>query len=200
MPELTKEQLYIILGVIGILLLGCIIGVYKQKTIVTQPSPIASTLSDVAQKKPLNRTKTSILVHISGAVEKPGVYRMNIGDRWIDLINMAQARSGADLDNVNLSKALADGDRIVIPDKVTERANIAYNSAQDQSQVSPDKVNINTADEKALDALPGIGLTTAKKIIEYRKNNRFYSIDDLKNVKGISAKKFDALKDLITVY
>lgn len=199
MPELTKEQLYIILGVIGILLLGCIVGVYKQKAIITQPSPIASTQQEFAHKKPLEQGKRTIMVHISGAVVNPGVYKMYIGDRLIDLIELAEAKTGADLDNVNLSKGLSDGDRIVLPSKFSERPAIGSDT-QGQAQTSLEKVNINTADEKALDALPGIGLTTAKRIIDYRKNSRFYSVDDLKNVKGISAKKFDALKDLITVY
>jgi competence protein ComEA len=198
MPELTKEQLYIILGVIGILLFGCIVGVYKQKTIITKASPIASTLENVQQKKPLQQEKPSILVHISGSVEKAGVYRMQNGDRLIDLAQMAGVTSQADLENINLSKELSDGERIIIPGKQI-RASIGGVSAQDQVQSGTGRININTADENELDKLPGIGLTTAKKIVEYRKKSRFSSVDDLKKVKGISAKKFDALKDQISV-
>jgi competence protein ComEA len=63
-----------------------------------------------------------------------------------------------------------------------------------------DKVNINTATEKELAKLPGIGATIAKRIVEYRNANRgFKSIDELKKVKGIGSKKFEAIKDRVTV-
>jgi competence protein ComEA len=63
-----------------------------------------------------------------------------------------------------------------------------------------DKVNINTATEKELIELPGIGAVIAKRIVEYRKaHGGFKSIDELKKVKGIGSKKFEAIKDRVTV-
>ncbi|PIY38035.1 MAG: hypothetical protein COZ03_08950 [Candidatus Aquicultor secundus] len=64
--------------------------------------------------------------------------------------------------------------------------------------VSGAKVNLNTASMEQLDALPGVGPSTAKKIIDYRnKSGPFKRIDNLKDVDGIGAKKFDQLKDLV---
>lgn len=63
-----------------------------------------------------------------------------------------------------------------------------------------DKIDINTATEKELMKLPGVGPKIAKRIVEYREaNGRFRSTDELKNVKGIGDKKFEAMKDMITI-
>ena len=65
---------------------------------------------------------------------------------------------------------------------------------------SAEKVNINTASEKELMTLPGIGQTTAKRIIEYRETKKgFKNIEELMNIKGIGKKKFEQLKDKVTV-
>ena len=69
-----------------------------------------------------------------------------------------------------------------------------------QNSKTSSKVNINTANEKELDTLPGIGETTARKIIEYRnENGKFSSIEDIKNVKGIGESKFEEIRELICV-
>ena len=61
-------------------------------------------------------------------------------------------------------------------------------------------VNLNTADEKALDALPGVGPATARKIIEYRESEGgFQSTEDLMKIKGIGQAKYDKLKDKVTI-
>lgn len=65
---------------------------------------------------------------------------------------------------------------------------------------SDGKININTADEKSMESIPGVGPATAKKIVDYRtKQGKFASIEDIKNVSGIGDKKFESMKDFISV-
>ncbi|MBP3223691.1 MAG: DUF655 domain-containing protein [Campylobacter sp.] len=61
------------------------------------------------------------------------------------------------------------------------------------------EINLNTATKDELMALPGIGEAKADAIIEYRKNNKFNSIDEIKNIKGIGEKRFEAIKDDLSV-
>ena len=65
---------------------------------------------------------------------------------------------------------------------------------------TPFRVNLNTADEETLDLLPGIGPAYAQRIVEYRdQNGPFHSVEEIMNVSGIGEKKFEAMKDMITV-
>lgn len=213
MPELTKEQLYIILGAISVVLIGCVIGLFDTNSGIKQSSPISSpsfalrategkpeeVLIDRSQKTGISE---QIFVHISGAVRNEGVFKLTKGDRLFELLRMAHADPDADLDSVNLAAILSDGQKIFIPNRHLQA--ISGSNAQavsDNGAQQAKIININTADEKGFDSLPGIGPTTAKRIVEYReKNGQFSSIDELKEVQGISEKKFDKLKDLISVY
>lgn len=61
-----------------------------------------------------------------------------------------------------------------------------------------DKININTASEKVLSTLPGIGEVKAKRIIEYRKlNGNFRNINDLLNVDGVGKETLDSIKESV---
>ena len=67
-------------------------------------------------------------------------------------------------------------------------------------QYNVNRININTATKEQLDSLPGIGPKTAQKIIDYRKDyGSFENIKDVQNVKGIGPKKYEQIKDLITI-
>lgn len=73
-------------------------------------------------------------------------------------------------------------------------------AVSEETQALPDPVNVNTADEKTLMTLPGIGETYAQRIIAYREENgNFTSIEEIMEVEGIGQGRFDKLKDYITV-
>jgi len=131
-----------------------------------------------------------IVVHISGAVRKCGVYSLSNEDRVVDAIKMAGGIiERADLDKVNLAEKPKDGQKIIIPYK---------NAASDNAGAT---ININSADESQLRKIQGVGPNTAKKIIEYReKNGGFKTIEDLKKIGGFGAKKLEKIKGSISVF
>ena len=91
-----------------------------------------------------------------------------------------------------------------IGEQLTEESLISsgkYSSSiNDESSVNNGKVNINKAGQAELENIPGVGPSTALKIIEYRKQNgKFSSIEDIKNVSGIGDGKYEKIKDYITI-
>lgn len=139
----------------------------------------------------------SIMIHISGEVYKPGVYEMQKGDRVKDAVDKADGlKKDADIDKINLAKKLEDEEKIYIPAIGEEIEN--YSEDQTNGEKN-DKIDINNADKEELMTLNGIGEVLADRIIEYRENNKFKTIEDLKNVSGIGDKKFENVKEYIIV-
>lgn len=164
-----------------------------------------------------NKEETKeIIVDISGEVRKPGVIELKEGDRIRDAIEKAGGLTkNSDTSTINLAYKVEDGMKIKIPSKNekkedAEEEHISMDlgdnvkSSSSNSNVNSVKkiniVNINTATEQELETLPGIGLSTANKIIQYREEKgKFKKIEDLKNVKGIGDAKFEKLKDYIKI-
>lgn len=205
MPDLSKEQIYMLLGIIFVVLFGCVIGIFSKNTAQNESSLQSSPIQQLQSKTPEAVPKTGsidgIYVHISGAVASDGVYRLNRGDRLVDLIRLSGLSAGADIDSINLAEVLSDGEKVIIPRKTFNLPPTVSSPAR-FAAISPSvKVNINSAGVTEFDSLPGIGPTTAKKILDHRnEKGRFTNIEELKEVPGISEKKFEKLRDLITVY
>ena len=161
---------------------------------------LESSSSELAIEK-APEEKEEIMVHISGAVNKPGILRLDSNKRVVDALDLAGgARDDADLDRINLAARLHDEEKIYIP-KVGEIQNNISSLVSSPSSSNPSsKININSADLSDLTKIPGVGEKTAQKIIDYRTNNSFSSIEDIKNVPGIGDKKFEAMKDYLTTY
>ena len=124
-----------------------------------------------------------INVEIKGEIEKPGIYELKKGSNLKDLLDIAIILDSSDLSSYSLNTALYNNQIIVIP-KISEEV----------------LISINSADLKQLSSLPGIGIKTAEKIIEYRNNNgSFNSLEELMNVKGIGKSKFNKIKEYITL-
>ncbi|NLI56294.1 ComEA family DNA-binding protein [bacterium] len=154
---------------------------------------------------------TKIYVDIAGEIKSPGVYEMENGDRVFQLIEKAGgATENADISSINLSKKLTDGEKIIIfakrnliDSETTTSSSITQSDTSSSINSSTNKsnlININTASQKELEELPGIGPALAQKIIDYREKNGYFStIEDIKKVSGIGDKRFEAIKDSITV-
>lgn len=147
-----------------------------------------------------------IVVYVAGAVNHPGVVRLAEGARAKDAVDACGGfLPTADTNGVNLAQKLKDGVQVTVPEKAPVaaegRAAQGAPTASGAARSLPDgMVNINTADEKELDKLPGIGPAMAKRIIEYRtENGAFQSPEEIKRVKGIGDAKYEKMKDKIVL-
>lgn len=156
-------------------------------------------LSDIEIER--EKENSEVFVHISGAVKNPGIIKLDSSKRVVDALERAGGPTDeADLDRINLAAKLHDEEKIYIP-KIGEMNNNEISSLLSSGESnSTGKININTADSTELQKIPGVGAKTAEKIINYRSQNSFSSIDDIKNVDGIGDKKFESMKDYISTY
>jgi len=134
-------------------------------------------------------TPGMLTVYVSGAVATPGVYILLIGSRVEAAVRAAGGLApSAEPEGVNLAALVADGQQIDIPGIV------------DTSHINAGRVDINTATVTELDALPGIGPTTAQTIVDFRRQNgTFQSIQDIQNVPGVGPATYERIKDYILV-
>jgi competence protein ComEA len=147
-----------------------------------------------------------LVVHVAGAVRHPGVYRLADGSRVEDALCAAGGALGsAAADSLNLARVVTDGERLAVPTKeeAAQGGGAAVAGATGgggavSAGAAQGPLDINTATAEQLDALPGVGPSTAAKIVaEREKNGPFKSVEDLSRVPGIGPKKVDALKDLV---
>jgi competence protein ComEA len=141
----------------------------------------------------------TVTVHVVGEVRRPGVYELSGGSRVVDAVQAAGGALGAaDQSAVNLARVVADGEQVAIPRQGA--GGPAGAAASPGATARPGKIDLNTATEAQLDTLPGVGPSTASKIVSDRtENGPFRTVDDLMRVPGIGPAKLEALKDLVTV-
>lgn len=155
-----------------------------------------------------------IIVYITGAINNEGVYDIEENSRIADIIEKAGGlKENANVKNINLAYKIEDGMKIHIPaeneiiDEIADETNIYIineknnlQNSNEKKSTSNNKININTATQTELETLPGVGPSTALKIIEYRKENgKFNNIEDIKKVSGIGDSKYSKVKDLIKI-
>ena len=154
-----------------------------------------------------NIESEKIVIHITGEVEEEGVIELEKGARIADAIEMAGGTTEeADLSKVNLAYSLSDGQKLNIPNvNEKEQEDIVKdepgnNIIIEGNEEKEVKININKATQTEIETLPGIGPSTALKIINYRnEHGKFKNIEDIKNVSGIGDSKFENIKEYICV-
>ncbi|MBO8136740.1 MAG: helix-hairpin-helix domain-containing protein [Desulfotomaculum sp.] len=201
-----REQLVIII-LLSAVLFGSGYRLAQHKYAANFQQPVL-----VAEKEEKDvSAEREVVVHVSGAVEKPGVYRLKQNSRVIDAVQMAGGEKDADLNKLNLAAPLVDGQKIYVPPLIKNKEGQAVYMQGDNSLLTGNgghlqgdggrKININAAGEAELSSLPGIGPALSKRIIEYRSSNgMFKSIEEIKKVPGIGDKKYESIKNLISVY
>ena len=207
-----------------VIIMALIIGyfIYQRKNEFTINEEVSN---ENTIEEPKEEKSKKIIVHISGAVKQEGVVELEEESRIADAIEKVGGRKeNAEIREINLAYKLEDGMKIYIPTKEEiknkesqevnqENEHVYGGTKENSSQVSNlqknsesketirnKKVNINKASQEELDSLPGIGPSTADKILEYRKQNgNFKSIEDIKEVSGIGESKFEKIRNMITV-
>lgn len=186
------------LGAIALMVFGCVGAEYlrRPQEVHIEPLKVANSAQGGSQ----------VVVHVAGAVVKPGLYTLPPGARVHDAIKAAGgAADGADLQQLNLAERIADGVKLTVPLEgetllqplVSAAPQTSY-TPQPTSSVTGGLVNLNTAGLAELDTLPGVGPATARKILEFRNaHGGFRTINDLELVSGIGPKKLEQIRPFV---
>lgn len=203
---------------LGVLLLGCVATSWLQQGKEAKqavPAPILNKqlASSIAKEK---KEKT-IQVYVSGAVREPGIYTLPAGSRTMSALEAAGGmRPDARAERVNLAKKLRDGSHVYVPavkntsaaTNMTSKKSAQNAQAKDTANTKSSwgdfgnadrKVNLNTATQAELIALPGIGPSTANRILALRRVRAFTKVEDLLQVRGIGESKLNKLRPYVTV-
>lgn len=223
MNKLNKKYKIIII-ISTIMVIGLSYYVYSKENSKNEMSDLQVEEGNIENNQSIKEEK-KIKVHISGAIKNEGVFELDENSRIIDVIQQAGGLTEQSYTKyINLAEMLEDGSKIYIPTKEEienqEKQNEEQENKKDietfkntitinqnennQNYKSTNqkikKININTATQEELDSLPGVGASTANKILNYRKENgKFKTKEDIKNVSGIGESKFNKIKDLIEV-
>jgi competence protein ComEA len=174
----------------------------------TAPAPAAASGSfapaaATSSLSPSVSPSAVLIVDVTGAVRRPGVFEFQPGDRVIDAVERAGgARDNADLTLLNLAAPLTDGQQILVPKKGATTASVpgTTGGVPGSAGGTGGLVNINTADEATLETLNGVGPVLAAAIIQYRtEHGPFASVDQLDEVSGIGPATLEDLRSQVTV-
>lgn len=168
---------------------------------------VVAPLEPVSSPATSSSARATLVVHVVGAVRRPGLYRLREGARVADAVARAGGSTRrAELAAVNLAAPLADGVQVLVPERVAV-GGTGVAPADGTDAAAPDgaiaglgaKVSLATATAEELDELPGVGPVTAQKILDYRaEHGPFRSVDELDAVPGIGPTRVEQLRDLVT--
>jgi competence protein ComEA len=129
-----------------------------------------------------------LVVDVTGAVRRPGVYRLPGGSRVIDAVRRAGGATGrAAVEGINRAARLTDGQQVVVPERG------APGTAAATTEGGP--IGLGTASVEELETIDGIGPVTAQKIVEYRDSNGgLASVEQLDEVSGIGPATMESLR------
>lgn len=213
---MRKQQRLVVLTTIIVLIIGFVLYSSREENppeelITAEESPFTSSNTPESSNTENAVTKEGenkgpLLVDVKGAVHRPGIYKMDHGERVADAIEKAGGFvEKADKDLINLAQKVQDEMVISIP-KEGEVVEGGFEMSSGSVQSKDDhqttnSVNINTADQSELETLPGVGPSKAQAIIKHREENGpFDSAEAITDVTGIGEKTFENMKDAIQVH
>ena len=190
LPEISRRQAIVICVLVLVLLVGA-------GKLLGARHPAVQRRAQVKLVSATSSSRAQLLVDVSGAVRRPGVYKLPAGSRINDaLLKAGGETEKADLTLVNRAASLTDGQQVLVPEKVTAAAVATSSGGSAPATTAP--VRLNSATLEQLDELPGVGPSTAQRIIDYRTaNGPFKSVDELDSVSGIGPAKLAELRDLV---
>ena len=166
------------------------------------PAPVpGAALTPTSASPSVSSTIAVLIVDVTGAVRKPGVFDFQPGDRVIDAVRRAGgALEKADLTLLNLAAPLTDGQQILVPKKGATVSGVPPVGTGTAPGTTGALININTADEATLETLNGVGPVLAASIVQYRtEHGPFASVDQLDEVSGIGPATLEDLRSQVTV-
>ena len=191
MPDLSRSQL-IVYGAVAVALL--LVGA---RALRADPGAAAAEAGDgggggAPTALSVDGGGGDVVVDVSGAVRRPGVYRMPAGARVIDAMKRAGgAAPGAVVEAINRAARLTDGQQVVVPAKATAEA--AGGASAPAAAEGP--ISLGSATVEQLDTIDGIGPVTAQNIVEYRdQHGGLSSVEQLDEVSGIGPATMDSLR------
>jgi competence protein ComEA len=194
MPETPRHVLALwVLGLVAVALLG--VRYLGRGSDPPAPSAPAIQVGDEA-----GGGSSRVVVHVAGAVRRPGVYRLRARSRVVDAVRRAGgARRRADLSALNLAAKLEDGRQVVVPLRAPAGV-AAPPGGTGTGAVAAAPLDLNTATAEQLDELDGIGPGMAGTILQYRQEHGgFGSVEELGQVPGIGDKRLAALREKVRV-
>ena len=204
-----RRDVWLVAGLIVLVALGALVlRARSARPVIAPPAEAAATAWPVAGVSPSavmpSAPGTMILVHVAGAVRRPGLYEIASGARIADAIDLAKGpKPTADLSALNLAEPLTDGQKIEVPrrgEDVQITAPTTPVPGSTTSAVPGGTININTADQITLETIPGIGPVTAQAIIAYRTEvGSFSSIEQLLEVSGIGPATLESMRPYVTL-
>ena len=190
----------------AVLVVAVLAAVWLLRPAPTPPEaslPFASATTAAGSSTTPSSAPSVVVVDVAGAVVHPGLQELSPGARVADAITAAGGLTpNADGTQINLAAPLTDGERVyvVAVGEAPPPVAVGGGTTNGASPSMSAPVDLNTADEAALDALPGVGPATAAAIVKYRSQiGSFTSVDELLDVPGIGDAKLAALRDLVRV-
>ena len=189
MPELSRSQVVVYAAVaVALLLVGA-------RAIRGEGGTDASFAADSGGSGggtfSIGGQGGDLVVDVTGAVRRPGVYRMPAGSRVDDAVSRAGGPTGrAELEAVNLAARLADGQQVVVPERLPGGAAAAAAAGEEGP------ISLGTATVEQLEGIDGIGPVTAGDIVEFRdEHGGLSSVEQLDQVPGIGPATMEALRE-----